>query len=118
MASAISYEYLISLSNQPDGIPRLLPSTDPVNPGKIPPSLMPAGTSCSFKGEYADETAITTAYPVANMADFAFNNATTSFWYWNDTLKEWVNQNITEADYLTLSPLEQAVVPYTIIPAS
>jgi len=116
MASAVSLEYLQSLFNQPGGLPTLLPATDPTNPGKISPAQLPAGALDSFKGEFADEEALTSAYLTAGMTDFAFNDDTTSFWYWNTELTAWVNQQITASAYAQLSAQAQAVVPYVIIP--
>jgi len=78
MASSISYEFLQSIKGAPGGLATLTPSTDP-NPGTIPIAQLPAGIISPFKGRFTDETALTTAYPTAHLADYAYNTDTSSF---------------------------------------
>jgi len=112
MASAVSYEYLKSIQGAPNGIPNL------DGGGQVPASQLPPSAVSPFKGQFADETALTTAYPTAGIADYAYVNDTTSFWYWNAglTTPAWVNQEIAEADYLLLSDSAKAMVPYIVVP--
>ncbi|MDD4816294.1 MAG: hypothetical protein PHQ62_04110 [Clostridia bacterium] len=110
MASAISYEYLKSREGVADGL-ATLDST-----GKVPVSQLPDAAIETYKGEFADEAALILAYPTAFLADYAYNTETSSYWYWNDALgtPAWVNQEITEDDYLDLTVAERAAVPYII----
>jgi len=112
MASAVSFEYLKSIQGAPNGIPTLDSS------GKIPTGQLPVTAVSPFKGQFAVETELTTEYPTAGIADYAFIVDTLSFWYWNAglTTPAWVNQEITETDYLLLSGNAKAMVPYIIIP--
>lgn len=112
MANAVSYEYLKSIQGTPNGIPTLDDN------GEIPVTQLPSSASSPFKGEFADETALTTAYPTAELADYAYVDDTSSFWYWNPGLSTpaWVNQEIAEADYLLLSAAEISMVPYLVVP--
>ena len=111
MANAVSYEYLKSIQGVANGIPTL------DNSGTIPTSQLPAAVVSPFKGEFADEPTLTTAFPTASLADYAFVDDTGSFWYWNAGLAvpAWVNQEIGETDYLALSALAQSMVPYLIV---
>ena len=112
MASAVSLEYLKSLLGADNGIATL------DNDGLVPTSQLPPESASPFKGHYADEAELTTAYPLANIADYAYVDDSLSFWYWNDGLSTpaWVNQEIIEADYDLLSDLEKSMVPYLIVP--
>ncbi|MDR2166627.1 MAG: hypothetical protein LBE35_02095 [Clostridiales bacterium] len=71
-----------------------------------------------FKGEFATESALQTAYPMAEMADFAYVTATNSFWAWNTglTTPAWVNLNIEETQYLLLADAAKAAVNYLVVP--
>jgi len=113
MASAVSFEYLKSIQGAPNGIPTL------DGDGKLPESQLPASMVSPFKGQFADESDLTDEYPTAGLADYAFIDDTSSFWYWNPALviAAWVNQEITEDDYEDLSDLEKSMVPYLIVPA-
>ena len=112
MANAVSYEYLKSIQGAPNGIPTL------DGDGEIPASQLPSSAVSPFKGQFADEAELTTEYPTAGIADFAFVDDTSSFWYWNAGLDvpAWVNQEITETDYLALTAVEQSMVPYLVTP--
>ena len=113
MASAVSLEYLKSIQGAPGGIPTL------DDKGEIPIGQLPPGAVSPFKGLFATQADLLSAYPTAEMADYAYVTATNSFWYWNQGLTPpaWTNQNITEADYLPLSIEAKAMVPYIIVPA-
>jgi len=116
-ASAVSYEYLKSIQGVPNGIPVLDEN------GEIPTTQLPDATAL-FKGRFADEAALKIAFPTASIACYAFVNDTTSFWYWNPELlggggspaPDWVNQNISEENYLALTNIQKSVVPYIVIP--
>jgi len=116
-ANAVSYEYLKSIQGAPNGIPVLDEN------GEIPSTQLPDIVTL-FKGRFVDETALKTAFPEAGIANFAFVDDTASFWYWNPELldssdepdPDWVNQEITEEDYLGLTALQKSVVPYLVIP--
>ena len=112
MANAVSYEYLKYIQGAPNGIPTLDGN------GEIPTSQLPNSAVSPFKGEFLDEAALIVAYPTANLADYAYVEDTTSFWYWNAglTVPAWVNQEIAETDYLALSDAEQSMVPYLVVP--
>lgn len=111
MASSISYEYLISIEGVANGLATL------DGTGKVPVSQLPDASIETYKGQFADEAAIILAYPTAALADYAWNIATASFWYWNEALAipAWVDQTITATDYNLLSAAEKAAVPYIII---
>jgi len=116
-ANAVSYEYLKSIQGVPGGIPVL------DDKGEIPTTQLPDVVAL-FKGRFADEAALRTAFPTAGIANYAFVNDTASFWYWNSELldsgtdpdPDWVNQEISEEDYLELTTLQKSVVPYLVIP--
>ncbi|MCX8074284.1 MAG: hypothetical protein N2749_01695 [Clostridia bacterium] len=110
MASALSYELFQSKQGVADGIATL------DGTGKVPVSQLPAAAIETYKGEFATSEALTTAYPSASLADYAYVTATSSYWYWNDALgtPDWVNQQITESAYLALSVAERAAVPYIV----
>ena len=112
MASAVSLEYLKSLQGAPNGIPVL------DGDGEIPIGQLPSVAISPFKGQYADEAELVGEYPTASLADYAYVDDTSSFWYWNAglTTAAWVNQEIEEADYLLLSDLAKSMVPYIIVP--
>lgn len=112
MASAVSLEYLQSIKGQPNG----LASLD--GTGKIPASQLPASSVEVYLGEYATDTALITAYPVAMLANYAYVDSTSSYWYWNKGLATpaWVNQQITATAYLALTAQAKASVPYVIVP--
>jgi len=112
MASALSYELFTAKQGVADGIATL------DGTGKVPVSQLPDAAIETYKGEFATELALTTAYPTASLADYAYVTATSSYWYWNRALgtPAWVNQEISEADYLLLSAAEIAAVPYIVEP--
>jgi len=118
VASSVSLEYLQSIQGAANGL-ATLDST-----GAVPLSQLPPAIISPFKGEFADETSLETAFPVGTIAEYAYVDATNSFWYWNAGLTStdtpdapaWVNQEITDTDYLALSATAQAMVPYIIIP--
>lgn len=112
MASAISFEYLNSIEGVANGLATLDGS------GKLPISQLPENIIETYKGEYLDSIALIAAYPLADLADYAYVIATNSYWYWNDALllPGWVNQQITAIAYLALTPAAKAAVPYIIIP--
>lgn len=112
MASALSYEMFEAQKGAANGIATLDSS------GLVPVSQLPPQAIETYKGEYADEAAIIAAYPSADLADYAWNVDTDSYWYWNQALgtPAWVNQQITEAAYNALSANEQNAVPYMVNP--
>jgi len=112
MANAVSYEYLKSIQGAPNGIPTL------DGDGNIPETQLPPSAVSPFKGQFADEAELIVEYPTAGIADFAYVDDTTSFWYWNIGLiiPAWVNQEIEEQDYLLLSGIAKSMVPYLIVP--
>jgi len=117
MANSVSYEYLKAIQGVPGGIPTL------DNNGEIPTGQLPDSAASPFKGEYATEAALLLAYPTANLADYAYVDETTSFWYWNaglldgigDPAPAWVNQEIEETPYNLLDAAEKSMVPYLVI---
>lgn len=111
MASSISYEFYQSKLGVANGLATL------DGTGKVPVSQLPSEAIETYKGEFATSAALIAAYPTADLADYAYVTATTSYWYWNDALAvpAWVNQQITEAAYNALTAAEQAAVPYIII---
>ncbi|MCL1884995.1 MAG: hypothetical protein FWF81_14710 [Defluviitaleaceae bacterium] len=118
MASSVSLEYLQSKQGVASGL-ATLDST-----GAVPLSQLPSSVMGLFQGTFADDTALEAAVPTALIADFAFVTSTNSFWYWNAGLTgtdtpsapAWVNQEISDTDYLALSATAQAMVPYIITP--
>jgi len=112
MSSAISLEYLNSIEGVANGLATL------DGTGKVPIAQIPGGAIETYKGEFADTTALTTAYPTGNLADYAYVTADLAFYYWNSKLgtPAWVNQNITATNYALLSASEKSAVPYIIIP--
>lgn len=84
--------------------------------GQLSTAQRPPGGSSPYKGEYPTEAALSVAYPTANQADYAFVEATGTFWYWNAVLGQWVNQEITAADYMALDVGARGAVPYVIVP--
>lgn len=111
MASAISYEYLTSIEGANNGLATL------DGTGKLTLSQLPPSAVETYKGSFADEAAIIAAYPSATFGDYAYNEDTSSYWYWNAALgtPAWVNQEISATAYDALSPAERAAVPYIII---
>lgn len=111
MASAISYEFFEAKQGVADGIATLDGDT------KIPVAQLPDAAIDSYKGQFADEAALVAAYATAELSDYAYVTATSSYWYWNAALSTpaWVNQQITEAAYTALSTAEKAAVPYIVI---
>jgi len=112
MANAVSHEYLKSIQGAPNGIPTL------DGDGNIPEAQLPPSAVSPFKGQFADETELTDEYPTAGIADFAYVDDTSSFWYWNAglTVPAWINQEIEEQDYLLLSDIAKSMVPYLVVP--
>ena len=116
-ANAVSYEYLKSIQGVPNGIPVLDEN------GEIPAVQLPDIVAL-FKGRFADEATLKTEFPTAGIANYAFVDDTSSFWYWNpelldssnDPAPDWVNQEISEEDYLALTAIQRSVVPYLVIP--
>lgn len=111
MSSSISYEYLSSIKGSANGLASLDGS------GKVPVSQLPSSAIETFKGEYGTSSALIIAYPTASLADYAYVDTTNSYWYWNKSLTTpaWVNQEITETNYLALSSAAKASVPYIIV---
>lgn len=74
-------------------------------------------STLTYKGEYATEAALTTAYPTGLLADYAYVTATLTYWYWNAGLltPAWVNQQITAAAYAALTAAAQVAVPYILV---
>lgn len=112
MASAISYEYYNSKLGVANGVATLDGS------GKIPESQLPAGAVETWKGVFANEAALTTAYPTGEAAWYAYNTATKSTWAWNFSLNAWVNTNITDTAYTALTAAAKvSLIPdYVIVP--
>lgn len=128
MASAISYEFFQSKQAMPNGLATLDAN------GKIPlsqlpnfdlPTTLPSSTSevhfqsiQAYKGKYATIDELITSYPLAELADYAYVVSTYSFWYWNEALEipSWVNQQISETDYLILNSAAKLTVPYIVGP--
>jgi hypothetical protein len=133
MASALSLEYLQSIEGAANGlatldattkVPMLQLSAGVANglatldaAGLVPESQLPTSVINPYKGEYADEATLIAAHPTGVLADYAYNDDTMSFWYWNAavTIAAWVNQEITAVAYALLTADEKAVVPYIII---
>lgn len=111
MASAISYEFYSAKRATANGLATLDASS------KLPVDQLPDVAIENYKGEYADETALTTAYTSASLGDYAYVTDTSSYWYWNDetTPAAWVNQQISEAAYNALTAAEKAAVPYIVV---
>lgn len=112
MASALSFELFEAKQGVANGLATLDGSGQ-----LLSAQLPPEAVSC-YKGVFADETALTTAHPTADLGDYAYVNDTTSYWYWNSviTTPAWVNQQITESAYAALTAAERAAVPYVVIP--
>lgn len=70
----------------------------------------------TWKGEFRTLNELQIAFPVAYKPDFAFVQETDSFWYWSQTLGQWVNQDITSSDYELLTPEQRESIPYIIVP--
>ena len=112
MSSSISYEYLNSIEGVANGLATL------DGTGKVPLTQIPGGAIETFKGEYADLTALTTALTTGNLGDYAYVTADLAFYFWNSKIAtpSWVNQNITAINYNLLSATEKSAVPYITIP--
>lgn len=112
MASTISYEYLTSIEGVANGLATLDSN------GKVPSSQLPPSALETYKGQFADPSALTLAHPTGSLADYAYVTSTSSYWYWNSALSvpAWVNQEITSTAYTALSSAEKASVPYIIVP--
>lgn len=111
MASAISLEYLNSIEGVANGVATL------DGTGKVPASQLPSTAFETYKGDFATSAALIAAFPTAALADYAYVDATLSYWYWNKALDtpEWVNQQISAVNYSALSAEEKAAVPYIIV---
>ncbi|MFA6867624.1 MAG: hypothetical protein WCR54_08955 [Clostridia bacterium] len=111
MASAISYEYYSAQLGANNGLATL------DGTGKIPATQIPDIAENNFKGSFADEAALVAAYATAVLGDYAYNNDTSSYWYWNAALATpaWVDQEISATAYTALSTAEKAAVPYIIV---
>lgn len=142
--SGLSLEYLQSLEGVAGGLATLdsstgallaaqipatvatLDSSGTLTASQIPASLLSA--SSPFKGEFATQAALLAAQPTGALGDYAYVDSTNSFWYWNagltaaDTVAyttpgvpQWVNQQITAANYaLITSTSGLNMVPYII----
>jgi len=118
MANSVSYEYLKAIQGVPGGIPTLDGN------GEIPSTQLPDSAVSPFKGEFATEIELILAYATANLADYAYVDETSSFWYWNaglldslgDPAPAWVNQEIEETAYNALDAVEKSMVPYLVVP--
>lgn len=110
MASALSYELFTAKQGVANGIATLDGS------GYVPLSQLPPSAVETYKGQYATSAALIAAYPSGLLADYAYVDATSSYWYWNAALgtPAWVDQQITEAAYLALTVAERAAVPYIV----
>lgn len=108
MASALSYELFQTKQGTANGIATL------DGTGKVPVSQLPSAAIETYKGEYDTSASLIVAYPTGSIADYAYVDETTSYWYWNPNLATpaWVNQQIAEAAYLALTTAERAGVPY------
>lgn len=109
MASAVSYEYLTSIRGVTGGLATL------GNNGIVPPSQLPPMVS-SYKGTFSTATALNTAFPTGVLGDYAYVTAIGGFMYWSTALSLWVNQEIEETDYLSLTDAQKAAVPYLVVP--
>ena len=111
MASAVSYEYLIAKKAVANGFATLDATT------KMPEDQLPTSAVQVYKGNYADDAAIIAAHATGTLAEYAYNQDTSSHWYWNAEIgtPAWVNQQITEVAYNALSTAEKAAVPYIVI---
>ncbi|HOO22062.1 MAG TPA: hypothetical protein PKY53_00055 [Clostridia bacterium] len=111
MPSAVSYELLKAKMGAANGIATL------DSGGRVPVNQLPQGVFGPYRGQYPTVNALTSAFPTGAIADYAYVTGTNSFWYWNAGLviPAWVNQLISEADYLNLTPAARAAVPYIVI---
>jgi len=111
MASTIRYEFYSDQLGAASGMASLDAG------GKLPVAQLPDSAVEVYKGSFADESAIVAAYPTGSLADYAYNEDTSSYWYWNAelTVPAWVDQEITATAYDALSTAEQAAVPYIIV---
>ncbi|MCL2445743.1 MAG: hypothetical protein FWD06_03125 [Oscillospiraceae bacterium] len=110
MASAVSYEYLQSIRGATGGVATL------GNDGKVPASQLPPFPPSTYKGVFATAGDLNTAYPTGNIGEYAYVTADGMYYYWNDELALWVQEEIEENDYLALSDAAKAAVPYLVVP--
>lgn len=138
--AGLSLEYLQSLEGVAGGLATLDGTTGALLAAQIPASVatldatgvltasqIPAGLTTPYKGEFATQAALTTAQPTGALGDYAYVDSTNSFWYWNPGLTatdtaysttgaQWVNQQITAANYaLITTPAALNMVPYVIM---
>jgi len=111
MANAVSYEFLKALMGAPNGIPTL------DGDGEIPITQLPEAAVSPFRGRFAEIDDLEDV-ETPKLADYAFVDESTSFWFWNPglTTAAWVNQEINEEDYIALSPAAKAMIPYLVVP--
>lgn len=121
MSSCISYEFFQSKQGMPNGIATL------DKDGKIPFSQLPdfdnpvaktttIKTKETFKGKYVEIKELISSNEEAQLADYAYVYETKSYWYWNEALAKWVNENISESAYNTLKDVEKDSIPYIVGP--
>ncbi|WMJ23363.1 hypothetical protein RBG61_01490 [Paludicola sp. MB14-C6] len=68
----------------------------------------------SYKGLYETSTELKIKYPSAQLSDYAYVSQSKSYWYWSTAFNDWVNQETSEAIYITLNPQQKAAVPYIV----
>ena len=75
-------------------------------------------STAKYRGKFNTSTALSQEYTTGTSADYAYVAGTLSYWYWNPSLAipGWVNQEISEAAYIMLSPSQRAAVPYVVVP--
>lgn len=113
MASAISYEYLVSIEGVANGLATL------DGTGKVPVTQIPTvALESPYKGSYADYITLATAIPTGERADYAYVEDEEVFYYWNQELgsPSWVPQTIDTIAYNLLTTTQKAQLPYIIIP--
>lgn len=64
-------------------------------PIQVDSSGKPIITGAKFKGYYATEAALTTAYPTATAGDYATVGATDTIWIWDADTSAWVDSSIS-----------------------
>jgi len=121
MSSCISYEFFQTKQGMPNGIATL------DEDGKIPLSQLPdldmpvskattIKTKETFKGKYVGIKELISSNEKAKLADYAYVYETKSYWYWNEVLAKWVNENISESEYNSLKDDEKDSIPYIVGP--
>jgi len=110
MASAVSYEYLSSIRGATGGVATL--GSD----GKVPASQLPPLPASTYKGTFATAGDLNTAFPTGTTGEYAYVIADGMYYYWNEELALWVQEEIEETDYLALSDAAKAAVPYLVVP--